>query len=211
MSAIKPIETHYAGCRFRSRLEARWAVFFDQLEIHWEYEAQGYALPSGASYLPDFWLPKLGLHVEVKGDEASFNEEGPRYAEAIQSGALPGYGLIILGPVPNAEEGLPKHLVLVGEEHCCGRPIICLHVAMFDMLTGESPHSVDELLACTDRQAHDRVPVLGPIRRDWQGVVAGGRMPDDWPVAPCLSNAYRAARSARFEHGEQWRADGANR
>jgi hypothetical protein len=28
MSA-KAIETHYKGYRFRSRLEARWAVFFD--------------------------------------------------------------------------------------------------------------------------------------------------------------------------------------
>ena len=27
--SIKPIETNYKGYRFRSRLEARWAVFFD--------------------------------------------------------------------------------------------------------------------------------------------------------------------------------------
>ena len=32
MSDIKAIETYYKGYRFRSRLEARWAVFFD-LEI----------------------------------------------------------------------------------------------------------------------------------------------------------------------------------
>lgn len=31
---IKPIETRYKGCRFRSRPEARWAVFFDaEVEI----------------------------------------------------------------------------------------------------------------------------------------------------------------------------------
>lgn len=33
MSPLKPIDTHYKGCRFRSRLEARWAVFFDHLLI----------------------------------------------------------------------------------------------------------------------------------------------------------------------------------
>lgn len=33
---IKPIETKYKGYRFRSRLEARWAVFFDALGISWE-------------------------------------------------------------------------------------------------------------------------------------------------------------------------------
>ena len=33
---FKAIETKYKGFRFRSRLEARWAVFFDALGIEWE-------------------------------------------------------------------------------------------------------------------------------------------------------------------------------
>lgn len=53
---VKAIETRYSGCRFRSRLEARWAVFFDALGVKWEYEPQGFDLASGL-YLPDFWLP----------------------------------------------------------------------------------------------------------------------------------------------------------
>jgi hypothetical protein len=44
MAGPKPIETRYAGCRFRSRLEARWAVFFDRLGIAWEYEPEGFEL-----------------------------------------------------------------------------------------------------------------------------------------------------------------------
>lgn len=36
---IKAIETSYKGYRFRSRTEARWAVFFDALGVRWEYEA----------------------------------------------------------------------------------------------------------------------------------------------------------------------------
>lgn len=51
---IKPIETNYRGYRFRSRLEARWAVFFDQLNLKWEYEPEGYRLANGQGYLPDF-------------------------------------------------------------------------------------------------------------------------------------------------------------
>ena len=39
---VKP--TEYAGCLFRSRLEARWAVFFDTLNIKWEYEPERYTL-----------------------------------------------------------------------------------------------------------------------------------------------------------------------
>lgn len=53
MRELKPIETLYAGHRFRSRLEARWAVFFDALGVRWEYEPDAYGLPSG-NYLPDF-------------------------------------------------------------------------------------------------------------------------------------------------------------
>jgi hypothetical protein len=56
MTTIKAIETKYKGYRFRSRLEARWAVFFDAMEIKWEYEKEGYDLGEVGWYLPDFWL-----------------------------------------------------------------------------------------------------------------------------------------------------------
>lgn len=42
--AIQAIETYYNGYRFRSRLEARWAVFFDTMGIEWRYETEGYIL-----------------------------------------------------------------------------------------------------------------------------------------------------------------------
>jgi hypothetical protein len=71
---IAAIETEHNGVLFRSRLEARWAVFFDALGIKYCYEREGYSLPSG-NYLPDFYLPnqrrfkhdQSGLFVEVKG------------------------------------------------------------------------------------------------------------------------------------------------
>lgn len=67
----RPIETRYAGCVFRSRLEARWAVFFNRLGIRWEYEPQGYVL-NGRPYLPDFKLSCPGtpiLFAEIKQSE----------------------------------------------------------------------------------------------------------------------------------------------
>jgi len=63
---MKAIETSYKGYRFRSRQEARWAVFFDSVGVPWEYEKEGYALSAGY-YLPDFWLPTLDCFFEVKG------------------------------------------------------------------------------------------------------------------------------------------------
>lgn len=65
MNNLKPIETVYKGYRFRSRLEARWAVFLDAVGARWEYEAQGFQLPSGC-YLPDFWLPEERAFIEIK-------------------------------------------------------------------------------------------------------------------------------------------------
>lgn len=67
MEDIKPIETVYNGYRFRSRLEARWAVFFDSIGINWLYEPEGIQLPDGSYYLPDFYLPDCKQFFEVKG------------------------------------------------------------------------------------------------------------------------------------------------
>lgn len=64
---IKPIETVYNGYRFRSRLEARWAVFFDALGIKYEYETEGFEMSDGTMYLPDFYLPESDSFFEVKG------------------------------------------------------------------------------------------------------------------------------------------------
>lgn len=64
---IQPIETHWLGYRFRSRAEARWAVAFDALGIAFEYELEGFVLPDGMRYLPDFYLPKVNMWAEVKG------------------------------------------------------------------------------------------------------------------------------------------------
>jgi len=71
---VTAIETRYAGCRFRSRLEARWAVFFDTLGVAWQYEPQGFVVDDRA-YLPDFLLTECGTWVEVKGDECELDHE----------------------------------------------------------------------------------------------------------------------------------------
>jgi len=74
---IPAIETQYGGDLFRSRIEARWAVFFDCLGLQWEYEKEGYELPDGTRYLPDFWLPTVGKGAwfEVKGATPTREEE----------------------------------------------------------------------------------------------------------------------------------------
>lgn len=51
---MRAIDTNYKGYKFRSRLEAKWAVFFDAMGYKWEYEPEGYKLSDGTFYLPDF-------------------------------------------------------------------------------------------------------------------------------------------------------------
>ncbi|MDQ3539501.1 MAG: hypothetical protein M3440_02335, partial [Chloroflexota bacterium] len=46
--------------------EARWALFWDLLDVQWEYEPQGYNLANGQRYLPDFWLSTMDTFFEVK-------------------------------------------------------------------------------------------------------------------------------------------------
>lgn len=74
MYDIKPIATQYKGYRFRSRLEARWAVFFDALGIEWQYEAEFYDLGAAGGYIPDFWFPKHKAWAEVKPTNLGFSE-----------------------------------------------------------------------------------------------------------------------------------------
>ena len=66
----RAIDTVYKGYKFRSRLEARWAVFLDRSPYKWIYEMEGYQLKSGW-YLPDFTIidprdGRIALYLEVK-------------------------------------------------------------------------------------------------------------------------------------------------
>src|SRR6267378_3558413 len=70
---IKAIETRYDNYKFRSRIEARWAVFFNTLKIPYMYEMEGFDL-EGTWYLPDFYLPNFDCWVEIKGVEPTQEE-----------------------------------------------------------------------------------------------------------------------------------------
>jgi hypothetical protein len=93
---IRPIQTRYAGCHFRSRLEARWAVFFDHLGIRWDYEPEGFETSAGP-YLPDFRikLDNGSFLFEVKPEGAP---DDPRHRALAQDYSLPQ--LIIAKGIP---------------------------------------------------------------------------------------------------------------
>jgi hypothetical protein len=186
---IKAIETHYNGYCFRSRLEARWAVFFDAAGIRYEYEKEGYDL-DGVRYLPDFWLPDLSCWYEIKPGLPSKEEQDA--CEAL--GDHTGNPQVICCGVPGSEELL----------------IYCFDYKDSSAGMGwwEEPYW---------SLGHDRKPVfcsndncgsrefLTPGYEGWAGMKQ---------IRDCLPHResqaifwpfYSAARSARFEHDEKLR------
>ena len=183
MSEIKAIETRYKGYRFRSRLEARWAIAFDQMGLPWEYEPEGYALPGG-NYLPDFRLP-FGF-VEIKAKGMRTERSDLLVCELYSLTGTPAF-IIDGDPYPEAYHmdqavGVSGHWTpgAVASLHCCEFRScrrcdgICIAgTDDFFFVTDVGAHS------CKD---HDRYPV---------------------EVAGKLLTSFVAARSARFEHGER--------
>jgi hypothetical protein len=205
-TAIKAIETEYAGCRFRSRLEARWAVFFDALSIKWLYEPQGYILGNGDAYLPDFWLPDLQLWVEVKG--------APNEAEWIKlHAATAAEGLpLVYGRGQTPMEALGKddlrripalnRILLLGE---VPRPSTgCGWAHLLTTLTANGPaFHLAFFWGAHAVQVEQEWP--WPSKAEF---LSGSDSMDGVEFAPVKSHpsvsaAYDAARRARFEHGER--------
>jgi len=95
---IKAIDTSYKGYKFRSRLEARWAIYFDAIGLEWEYEKEGFEFEDGKRYLPDFYIPDFG-YIEIKGKKP--NEEEKEKAKKLSLGK--NCGVTILVGTPNPE------------------------------------------------------------------------------------------------------------
>jgi hypothetical protein len=72
--SIKAIPTRFNGNNFRSRIEARWSIFFNEIGIEYEYEPAPYRLEGGVWYLPDFWIPYLQSFIEIKGGKPTREE-----------------------------------------------------------------------------------------------------------------------------------------
>ena len=89
---MKAIATMYSGVRFRSRLEAKWAAFFDAAEWPWEYE------PTDLDgYIPDFILRfSRPVLAEVKPFETFEDSNELRHARVkIQQSGWTGESLIL--------------------------------------------------------------------------------------------------------------------
>ena len=123
---LKAIDTKYAGHLFRSRLEARWAVFFDCLGIHWEYEPEGYVLPDGVHYLPDFRITTPSgarRWIEIKPAHIKNDPKFAAFAKALEPGD--GEGMPSDATHAALASGSPLEWMDKGKTFCprCGEPL----------------------------------------------------------------------------------------
>ena len=189
---MKAIQTEYKGYLFRSRLEARWAVFFDACGVRWEYEPEGYDLGDGIYYLPDFLLHGVDgrdggdLYVEVKGNMTPADAE--KILRFVEGGGREGkygkykYATLVVGNIPEGETA--DEIDWYVSDHAYHGPAPYL----FNFETIDGDHFA----------AHPG------INKDGKFELFGddsSYLCDQDPVA--TERAYRLARQARFEHGEK--------
>lgn len=174
---IKPIETVYNGYRFRSRLEARWAVFFDALGWEYEYEAEGYEL-EGVRYLPDFYFRSISGFVEIKGQSPKDEEK-----EKARLLSLGGFDVMIL--YPNGDAGFDLNRTGVCT-YSSGELADEVYQEIFTLLWGLQLAKTKTIGSALDK-------------------IQAGDYSECEQYARCLRRAENKARQARFEHGANGR------
>jgi hypothetical protein len=201
---IKPIETRYAGYRFRSRLEARWAVFFDRLSIEWRYEPEGFQMSTGVKYLPDFYLPVQDLWVEVKA--VMSHSDLVKILRAarelpIREPASLGPRLVILAGIPGPDE----------YERAGLRSGVAMHstLSVLDdyIVWGRSFFSPSKWLVPFDRPIHwfpnwSESGLNEATSEKYRGEMTRQASTRLIEADAATLEAYEAARHARFEYGE---------
>ena len=184
MKIVKPIETRYKGYRFRSRLEARWAVYFDDLAVKYEYELEGFTLPSGAAYLPDFYLPDLRVHVEIKPSEKMVYRDLKKIIEFALQGDHP---LLLIVGTPTQES-----MFLIDRRH---------DPTIEEIEANQEEPDEEEIVSIAFESLRDWCSVqfgVTPFSRDW--VLVYKSLPPN--VDHSLQQALLKGKQARFEFGE---------
>jgi len=189
----QPIETLYKGYRFRSRLEARWAVFFDEMKIKYKYEHEGFDF-GNTKYLPDFYLPEQKLWLEIKPEEPS--KEELNKARLLKSSVDDGVEVGILYGDPWVTPD-PDFSFRIDDTHYC---LLLVESWMND---DDVNCLFSECRRCKRFLFHETITSHCEDSKYADGYVGYGccdRM--GLTYTDEFKKAYSAARQARFEHGE---------
>jgi hypothetical protein len=103
MTTYTPKPTYYNGVTYRSRNEAKWARFFDHMQVRHDYEPAILSGWNGTVYRPDFYFPVEDIFGEVKSNMAGIQNEAManKLNGAIDYQSTPvSKGLLLLGNFP---------------------------------------------------------------------------------------------------------------
>lgn len=198
--SIKPIETIYNGYRFRSRLEARWAVFFDAAGIKYQYEPEGFCVSDFDGtpfyYLPDFYFPDQGIYGEVKGRPFTDQEKEKMAWSVDYHGPLEN-GLVLLGNIPSKLDldGMPDfNMPFVWWSKGIIKDATCFVLNGKNKLKFLVETIGGECYSAPDFPYNDAEPFF---------FFSYGDDVDEWlPHKTLVAHCMDKARQARFEHGE---------
>lgn len=210
---MKAIETRYKGYRFRSRLEARWAVFFDKMGWNWKYEHQGYEVgwEDTIPWLPDFEIEipfsdhikahiVQSFYVEVKGDP-NFFSDGEWLGRFDFNGGPPGFFKSgSLPSDPRSRDNEVKRLLILGQipmqqNGFLALPVVYHASGIFTEWGGIFSHQIGSLGPLGDFFC---LPGTYQYKlKDFQPRIL--QTPN---AIKRVMDALDAARGARFEHGE---------
>ncbi|MEU4422949.1 hypothetical protein AB0F81_20175 [Actinoplanes sp. NPDC024001] len=62
---LNDLPVRFTGVDFPTIVHARWALFFEDLRMSWQFRPTTFALGGGHVYEPDFWLPKQRTWFQV--------------------------------------------------------------------------------------------------------------------------------------------------
>jgi hypothetical protein len=102
MKKAPEVETYHNNIKFEDRLYARWAIFFENMNIKYQYKPTCVYTDNGGSFKSTFLLPELKIYVEIKmtKDEIDIDDIWRWHSFAIQYG---NELLLIIG-APGKEE-----------------------------------------------------------------------------------------------------------
>jgi hypothetical protein len=222
---IKPIETVYNGYHFRSRLEARWAVFFDAIGWEYQYEAEGFT-DGKTKYLPDFYMPITESFIEIKPLQPSEQEikkalmiSKGRYVEIYwgdpwyRDEAKRGMVTIADGKIEATNFWFSECLICGIIAPSSSSSFCDYHDDLFQHGKELSNWSNTAMRQVLDNKLleflflNSKVTTQFPSDTDNRAIITIELQRPK--VLDILSKAYQAARSARFEFGESGR--GGNR
>ena len=66
---------NYQGTGYRTKIHAKWAIFFDLLQVPFEYITDPVELGPEVYYLPEFWLPEQDCWMIIRKQRFNYNEE----------------------------------------------------------------------------------------------------------------------------------------